>query len=71
MNIFRCRECGQPIKAQSEDDDIRVFHGRCYTKFLQQFKEYGIRIGIREHGRKRLPKVNRTLSGSPIGDPTE
>jgi len=48
---FRCRECGEVIKIQTADknNDIKVFHPECYTKFLVNYKEYGIRIGMRVH----------------------
>jgi len=50
MNI-RCRECNKEIKSsyKLDSDDVRIFHTKCYTKFLKEYKEYGIRIGMRVH----------------------
>ena len=58
---FRCRQCDDQIDLTGPDlsvDDIKVFHTRCYTDFLVQYKEYGMRIGARIHGlaSKKRPK---------------
>ena len=52
---FRCRECNELVDPEVEP--VIVFHHvDCYDKFLKQYKEYGIRIGMREHGRKKKLK---------------
>ena len=49
MDIM-CRECNEPVKNSSKlEEGVRVFHPKCYTEFLNKYKEYGIRIGMRVH----------------------
>lgn len=52
MNI-RCRECDKEIENTDalDHDEVRVLHTKCYTKMLQSFKDYGIRIGMRVHNK--------------------
>ncbi len=65
----RCRQCDQQIDIKAVDldhNEIKVFHATCYTKFLEEYKEYGMRIGARIHGKrskKRLTPADRTMSG--------
>ena len=55
---FRCRQCDQQIELTGKDlvaDDLKIFHTKCYTQFLLDYKEYGIRIGAKIH-KKRSKK---------------
>lgn len=53
---INCRHCNEPIAITIKDPEVRIFHNLCYAEFLKNFKEYGIRIGMRVHKNKGKSK---------------
>ena len=51
---LRCRECRELVDVE---DCVSFHHSKgCYEKFLESYKEYGIRIGMRIHKAKKKVK---------------
>ena len=52
---IKCRECAEPIEGTSATLDANIVgyhYPECFTKHVESYKEYGIRIGARIHGKK-------------------
>jgi hypothetical protein len=58
----RCRECNEKldliVKDQKPEFNIVVFHQTCYTDWMKNVKEYGIRVGrkLEKHGSTFMEK---------------
>ena len=54
--IEHCRQCDKRIEVVGKDVkpelNIVVFHATCYTEWIREVKEWGIRTGQKQMGRK-------------------
>ena len=49
---FRCRECNEHVDPDMEP--VIIYHyPECFDKHVKYYQEYGIRIGMRVHKKKK------------------
>ncbi len=51
--MVNCKDCEEPIK---DNDEVVIYHKKCYDDMVEMLKEGCIRIGMRIHNKNEYFK---------------